>query len=77
VTRDHSKNLLMRAQELYFFKVRDSLLGHWQQTRYRLTVAAARERFGEGKFELLEWSREVSEGDTARSTAAPPQVTQK
>jgi len=76
VTRDHSENLIMPAQELYLFKVRDSLLGHWQQTRYRLTVAAARERYGEGKFELLEWSREVREGDTAPSTAAQPHITQ-
>ena len=45
--------------ELYLFKIRDSLTGHWQQTRYRLTVAQARERFGEGNYEPLEWSREV------------------
>ena len=59
--------------ELYLFKVRDSLTGHWQQTRYRLTVAGARERFGEGNYELLEWSREVREDDSARSTAAQRQ----
>jgi hypothetical protein len=61
--------------ELYLFKVRDSITGHWQQTRYHLTIAGARERFGEGNYKLLEWSREVRNGDPARSTAAHLQST--
>lgn len=59
----------MATLEHYLFKVRDEITGKWRQTRYRLTTEIARKRYGEGNYELLEWSREVREGDAARLTA--------
>jgi hypothetical protein len=47
---------------LYFFRVRDSISGKCRQTRYRLTENEARQRYGEGNYERLDWSREVRTG---------------
>ena len=55
---------------LYFCKVRDPITGKWRKTRYRLTAEEARARYGEGNYELLEWSREIRDADPARLTAA-------
>ena len=65
----------MPILELYLFKVRDSITGRWQQTRYPMTVEMARARFREGNYELLESSREVRDSDSAGSSTARPQHT--
>ena len=41
----------------YIARVRDPATGEWHQTRYRMTAEDARERFGEGNYELREWSK--------------------
>jgi len=41
---------------LYRFEVRDAITGKWRQTRYRLSDAEARQRYGEGNYERLDWS---------------------
>jgi len=51
----------MASIELYRFKVRDPVTAKWHQTQYRLDVETARERYGEGNYELIEWSKEVRE----------------
>jgi hypothetical protein len=60
----------MPTHELYFFKVRDQISGKWRQERYRLTDETARERYGEGNYERLDWTREVRTG-TGSSHSAP------
>ena len=60
----------MAPHELYLFKVRDLVSGKWRQTRYRLTDETARERYGEGNYERLDWSREVRDGDPHKMSAA-------
>jgi hypothetical protein len=40
----------------YLFKVRDLVTGKWRQTRYRLNDDEARERYGEGNYERLDWA---------------------
>jgi len=58
---------------LYFFRLRDQLSGKWRQTRYRLSDADALDRFDEGNYERLDWSREVrSGGGTAHSAPLAP-----
>ncbi len=59
----------MPSLDVYLFKVRDSISGQWQQTRYPMTIEMARARFREGNYELLEWSREVRVSDPVRLTA--------
>ena len=59
----------MTLLELYHFKVRDPVTGKWRTTNYRLTVEEARQRYGEGNYEVLEWSREVRAGDPPKLTA--------
>ncbi len=55
---------------LYRFKVRDPITGKWYRTNYRLAVEEAQERYGEGNYELLEWSKEVRDvGDPLKLTA--------
>ena len=49
----------MPTRELYLFNVRNPITRKWRQTRYRLTAENARERYGEGNFERLDWTREV------------------
>ena len=46
-----------------FFKVRDSLSGKWRQTRYRLNGEEARQRYGDGNYERLDWTRKIRNGD--------------
>ena len=41
----------------YIARVRDPATGEWHQTHYRMTAEDARERFGEGNYELREWSK--------------------
>ena len=55
---------------LYYFRVRDAITGKWRQTRYRLSEADALDRYGEGNYELLDWTREVRDGDPSKSSAA-------
>lgn len=40
----------------YLARVRDPTTGEWHQTRYRMTAEDARERFGEGNYEIRDWS---------------------
>ena len=46
---------------LYFFKLRNEVTGKWHQTRWRMTIEEARQRHGEGNYQVLEWSKEVRE----------------
>lgn len=50
---------------LYRFRVRDSYTATWRQTRYSITLEEAQERYGDGNYEPLEWSKEIGVGDTA------------
>lgn len=50
---------------LYRFKVRDSNTGKWRQTRYSITLEEAKERYGDGNYEPLEWSKEIRTGHAA------------
>ena len=49
----------MRTLELYRFKVRDTVTGKGYETRYRLTVEQARERYSE--HEILLYTKEIRE----------------
>ena len=60
----------MPTRELYLLNVRNPITRKWRQTRYRLTAENARERYGEGNYERIDASREVRDGDPARSSAA-------
>ena len=55
----------------YFFKLRNEGTGKWHKTRWRMTIEEARQRHGEGNYEVLEWSEEVREGtNPSRLSAA-------
>jgi hypothetical protein len=59
----------MTELRLYRFKVRDPITDKWRTTRYHLTAEETRERYGEGNYELLEWSREARSFDVNKLTA--------
>ncbi len=60
----------MEPLELYRFRVRDPKSGKWRTTSYRMTFEEARERYGMGNYEPLEWSKETRIGSPDKLSAA-------
>ena len=44
---------------VYTFRVRDGGTGKWRDSRHKMTLEKAGERYGPGNYEVLEWSKEV------------------
>jgi hypothetical protein len=48
---------------LYKFRLKHERTGKWYTARYMMTIQEAKERHGEGNYQLIEGSEEIRHGD--------------